>query len=267
MGCSLTEGVGCYDISTLPRNIIDIKKEKRILHPQFGRVYEINRDRFHEHGWPNHVGKKLGYDKVLNIGLGAASVSSQVKSFMDKYPTELFDDYEVLILFMLPEATRFSFYVNKIINSYLANGSDIGKSYLNIITDITFDPLLEQIFYIKIMGEICDNRGFNFLYFNHDYNLNYFISKIYPNKNQIITTDDDEAPWPDDTNPDDFYSFMCNHPNEMGYELIANRIYYNIKNQFPQYLNTPKDKIEWEYNGDYFDYTNLISNIDGPHIF
>ena len=262
MGCSLTEGVGCYDINTIPKRLLETPKGE-IKFENFWQIYNLNLERFHERGWPNRLGKKLGYDKVLNLGYGGSSTSGQVKNFIDKYSSEMFTDWEVLIVFMLPEPTRISFYIDNQIRNYIPQQGPLPKAYIESINNIKYDPLLEQIFYIKTMEEVCKNRNFNFIYFNHSLKLNIFLNKLYPSDNNLVQSLNYERPdvndW--DTNLD-FFSPICLHPSEFGYEAISKFIYTDIYNQFPQYIGTPKDEIDWEWNGEPMNYTDLIESIE-----
>ena len=59
LGCSLTEGVGCYNLDLLPKNpnqdyFLDLKLEK-------------HSKRFLKYGWPNVLGNHLNYDLVINM--------------------------------------------------------------------------------------------------------------------------------------------------------------------------------------------------------
>ena len=263
MGCSLTEGVGCYDINTIPKELLNSDKNSYKI-SDFMEIYDLNLPRFHELGWPNHVGKKLGYDKVINLGFGGSSTSSQVKLFFEKYPTETFDAWEVLIIFMLPDPARFSFYINNKIKSYVPTNRNesIAVDYLKSINNIKYDTSLEQIFYIKLMEEVCKNRNFNFIYFNHSHLINEFISKLYPNENQLMGSKSYEGPGDDWDHSIEFYSPVCNHPNEHGYAAISNYICDDIYNQFPQYVGNPKDEIEWEWNGESIDHSDIIDAIE-----
>lgn len=262
MGCSLTEGVGCYDITTIPKKYLNISFDL-VPHDsqEIGDVYDLNKDNFHKLGWPNRLGKKLGFDKVLNLGLGGSSTSGQVKSFFDKYPTEIFDDYDVLIIFMLPEPTRLSFYsMNQVLN-LLPTHHPLTLEYIKIINNEIHDPSFEQIFYVKVMEEVCKNRNFNFIFFNHNYTIDSFIRNIYESPFHLIQGPHDENPWMywKDTDKFDYTSPICYHPNDRGYEVIAQTIYENIKKQFPQYIGIPKSEIEWEWNGSLVDNTYKIT--------
>lgn len=252
MGCSMTEGVGCYDVNTIDDKYLSMTVDDIWVDENIKDLYIINQknaDRFHEFGWPNQIGKKLGYDKVINLGLGGSATSSQVKIFFEKYPTETFDDWEVLIMFMLPEPARFSFYVGEEISHFLPHlGGEIEKAYLNLPQNNFEDQLCEQIFYIKIMEEVCKNRNFNFIYFNHDIFVNNTLDIAYKNKTNHLKLSAVDGMLVRN-NKQKYKSPICHHPNELGYEYIANQIFKCVEDEFPQYLTEPKDEIEWEWNG------------------
>lgn len=251
MGCSWTEGVGCYDPNTIPPNV----NENNFLGSrEYKDIFIKNSNRFHELGWPNRLGKKLGYDKVINLGTAGSSNSGQLKLFTEKYLEKDLSEYDVLIVWYLTESARFSFYsggYNK--NFTFSDDAPIEKAYLNMLEDVEIDTSLEQIFYMKLMEQICENKGYNLLFtswlssnINLYYQSKYFLS---PGFKQIIpTSDTDEYK--------KYKSILCAHPNEKGYQIISDKIYNEIK-QNHSYLiaNPPKETIEWEWDGYHKVYT------------
>ena len=234
LGCSFTEGVGCYG------------NHNELLGDD---GCERFRKRFHKYSWPAQLVKLLNYDKLINLGYGGSSTSGQIKVFMQKYEHEYFKDYEVLCLWFLSEPTRLSFYNDgHVKNVQVTNPTDMlfTKGYLQQISDITKDPLLDQLFYVKSMAQICMNKNWNFLTFHTDSSMighikefdknNYWLHDSY-----LSDLDDSKL------------SNICSHPNEKGYELIANKIYNNIKDKNPNLINNEHkedDEIEMIYNGE-----------------
>ena len=237
MGCSFTEGVGCWDMNITPPTL-------RTSHIEYYSFLERkeNRYKFHKDGWPNRVGKKIGFDKVINIGKGGDSTSGQVKRFINKILPMDLSKYDVLVLFQLPQASRFSFYSNGLVNSwgnYNAKDTPLVKEYIKLLKDEDF--LHEQLFYIKIMAEVCENNSFKFLTVNlidEDSSINFYerniSNKIY--KPQVVITGYEEI------------SKICNHYNEHGYEMTSIRISGHVKSKLKEIANLPKkEDIEWEY--------------------
>ena len=101
LGCSYTEGVGCYDPSVL-------NDEKLPLGVGRGfEVYTKSLDRFHNFGWPSRLQKKLQYDSLWNIGHGGASNSETAKRWMELFGDKnLSEEYDVLVLWMVTYAER-----------------------------------------------------------------------------------------------------------------------------------------------------------------
>lgn len=242
LGCSLTEGVGCY--GDLPENsVIE------------GKDYEKFRNRFHKYSWPSQLVKLLNYDKLINMGFGGSSTSGQLKVFMQKYEDEYFKDYEVLCLWCLPEPLRLSFYNSGHIENVQLTNEDISftKGYLEQISDITIDPLLDQLFYVKTMRQICENKNWNFLAFHNDSMFINYINKL--DKNDCWLHDSYF-----ENMEKDYLSPICDHPNEKGYKIIALKIYENIKNKNYNLVNNENvNKIEMIYNGDSLNYTYLLN--------
>jgi hypothetical protein len=250
MGCSYTEGIGCWDLSTIPEDM----KQNNVWNKKYVDVYNQNKNNFHENGWPNKLCKKLGYDKVLNIGLGGSSISGQMKSFIEKFDKNSFLDYDVLIVWLLTEPSRFSFYKNGSVHNILPNEKTyvdnvIGPCYLDFIDDLILDPLLEEIFYIKTFINVCENNGYGLVLTYWEKNsgthlLNQFKSPyfLYNHPHDLL------PPWPYD---DPYGSSICLHPNENGYELLAENIYKGILENHYQYIPDIKsNSFEWVWDGE-----------------
>jgi len=253
MGCSFTEGVGCYDVSKMD----ELKSYVSLPYEQF--IHQTNN--FHKLGWPNRVGKKLGYDKVINLGLAGSSNSGQVKQFSEKYLDKDFSEYEVLIIWLLTEPSRISFYSGgTILDIVPKSNNTLYNEYVRTIQDITIDTTLEEIFYIKMMEQICENKGYSLLispltsYISHDSLYSIYKSKYYLNPSPISPTEEifDRK-------------YLCDIPkgdthfNELGYEKLSNNIMDNIRKFHPHLItNTPKDDIEWEWDGFSLNWNELI---------
>ena len=254
MGCSYTEGVGCYDVNSIPKNIpLDRFNFTTDYRDLWNELYEKNLPRFHELGWPNKLGKKLNYNKVLNLGLGGSSHSGQLKVFIEKYSKEKFEDYEVLVLWFLTEPTRISFYKGGTVENLMVNHMEkegISGEYFKFIQDIDFDPLLEQIFYVRIMNQICENKNWNFLATHTHFKFNSSL-ELYDPSNYYLNMDGiDVFNFEQVGGYDKNTSLLCQHPNENGYENIAKKFYNQIKKYHPNYINTNiVSHLEWKWDG------------------
>lgn len=252
LGCSLTEGVGCYDPTTIPSDMTNMLK-----HKNFSEVYNMNRERFHKFSWPARLQKQLNYDFLINLGLGASSTSGNLKVWFEKYYNKNFnDDFDVLIIWLLPDPTRFSFYRNSFIKNvipyrslYSFNTHEyyIGKEYVKFIQDIDLDPALEQIFYLKIFEEHCKFYKYNFLYTQVDFNLNKLFEKFYNTENRMFFNN---SILPNFSEHPNMKSILCGHPNEIGYEYVSNKIFEWIKLNRPELTssNIP-NKFESSWDG------------------
>jgi len=251
LGCSGTEGIGCFPLDVVDKSITYDRDEFHLT-KEYHDLREDFIDRCHELGWPNQLGKKLGVDKVLNLGLGGSSTSGQLKVFVEKYLETDFSDWEVLVFWLLTESSRFSFYsygeVNNIIVTQGYYNKKIEQGYLELINDINVDPILEQIFYVKMMEQICENKGYQLLITHGFGDQDPLIKKRYKSKNYLTNEPFNIFPLSKDQF-DEFLSPYCWHPNEFGYELISQRIYDKIKENHPQYVGISKDKIDWEWDG------------------
>ena len=248
MGCSYTEGVGCYDVD---------KMSKSVHYALLPREEEIiQRKNFHRLGWPNRLGKKLGYDKVINLGLGGSSTSGQVKQFFEKHVDKDLSEWDVLIVWLLSEPSRISFYKNGCIENFCPSDSNtMYVEYLKWINQTNYDSdvdlFLENIFHIKIIEQLCESKGYSLL-LTPAYKSELFIkiqslhkSKYYLNKTPKSLL----HPLMNSGN------YKCNipkgdgHLTPDGYEIFASDIYNEIKLNHPHLVSTPKNKIIWQWDG------------------
>lgn len=250
LGCSWTEGVGCYipKVYYDTNNILSINQ----IDKQF-KSLSHNRPNFHEFGWPNRVGKKLGFDKVVNLGSGGGSNSASLKMLQEYYEDANLENYDIFIIWMLTEPSRFSFYNDGRVKNYLPSlqgHSKLSDEYLKEIKNINLDTLLEQKFYMKSIEDFCVRYNIQLLFTSwHD---------TYPLLNKLYKTDKylNKKPTiirPPFTKLDNgflkYYSF-CSHPNQDGYNWMSDEIVRLIKKHHKNWYTSEKNIIEWEWLGD-----------------
>ena len=220
LGCSFTEGVGCYDPQTLINNKGDVES--------LSTIYAKNKERFHEYSWPSLLQKMLNYDELINLGLGGASTSGNLKVFFEKYKDIDFSEkYDVLIIWFVPHSTRFSFYRNGHVvniiptmdhNIYNRYTYKLGLEYVNFIGNLSLDPTLDQLFYIKVMEDHCKLKNYNFLFTLTDPLSESLYNKLYDGKCMMLNG---KSPLPNVYENPHLKSLACDHPNEKGYEIVA----------------------------------------------
>ena len=228
MGCSMTEGQGCWgDFNKHITKVDDMLKLRKKY-----------RNRFYEFGWPNIVAKELGFDKVINLGKIGSSTSGQLKFFKEQN----FGNDNVYIIWMLTEPIRFSFYKKgKIKNIHPAKGTPIGNSYIDFVDDITLDSCLEQLFYIKCMRDISKLNNYNLLitHWNSASKHTQLLDDVTDNYLHKVPT----TILPPNRK---FISNVCGHPNELGYDWMAKTILKEIKNNNKNFIiSDKKDKLEY----------------------
>lgn len=276
MGCSMTQGVGCYDTSTFDyEEVKGWNFNKPETSKNFKDVRSINKKnekRFLKYSWGSILQEKLKYDNFVNMGIGGSSTSGQVKLFYEKLPyIKSLKKYDVLLIWLLPVPFRFSFYT-KGTNADVMPGSHawhektkyskIDEAYIKFTENLWYDSFLEQKFYKEIIKLSSKHLGFKFLYtsvidqvdcpyidmfnkiFEDDLNLSLLINKpLCPSEAK---------------NPELFSPLLCHHPNEKGYKLIAEGIFKRIKLYDKSLLckKAPNSYLK-EWNGDYVN-KNLI---------
>jgi hypothetical protein len=256
LGCSHTEGLGCWDMS------INYPPLFNSIHRDFGNLMHINKSHFHGNGWPNKLGKKLGFDKVINLGLAGSSQSSQMKNFVLKYgDMNHFEDYDVLVVWLLTDSIRSSFYKDAVDETLIPNSfnSSLKQELFDSIykfvsnngernfSDIEKDYIREEYVNRRVVKSISKLKKWNFISFHsktHEYGE--LIKEIYGDDKTHSFTDIGFS----HENDENLISKFCGHFNEDGYEMISDNMFNWIKTTHPHLIsNNAKDEIEWEWDG------------------
>lgn len=251
IGDSLTEGTGCYDLELIKKhNITQQDNYYNYNNPynkKFEEFYNNSIEGFHELGWPNKLGKKLNYDKVINIGASGSSTSAHLKLFVEKILPKNLSKYDVLVIWMLTDSQRISFYTNGKITGFNA-GTELHNEYVNTSSDIFYDSTLETIFYIKCMEEICKNNNFDLLITAFGRPAFNQIRSMYDSK-YYMKENDGELTFLCSLDASQMSS-ICQHPNEFGYEIFSENMFESIQKYNPNFINKNKvNKFEWEWDG------------------
>jgi hypothetical protein len=227
IGDSWTEGVGCYE-----PELISKYKSGEITSTE---LYVKSMPRFKSHGWPSILATKMGYD-VLNLGRGGASNSGEAKRLIiDEDNYGLKKKYNnVFLIFLISDPGRFSFYsggelLDIRLNDDTCLSWEVAKEYVKyVIKDIQEDTFKETACYLKMVENFCTVNDYTFfygsafsdmqaldLYYKHPNNLHYYEKHHYKVHYSDLLKSNMWA--------------HCNHPNELGYEMIATEMYTKIK--------------------------------------
>lgn len=251
LGCSWTEGVGCYEPSVNYNSAKELSFKD--IEPLIEKYYNKNRDNFHKLGWPNRLGKKLGFDKVVNLGMGGSSNSGAVKILYEYLEKNDISNYETLVVWLMTEPARFSFYSGGVLHDF-HNSPEIREpmmdEYLKFIKNIKLDPILEQKFYLKTVENFCKANNLDLV--TTSWSETFFdLVKLYHSKTYLTKTPKLMIP-PHTKNEQGYlvnWSF-CSHPNQEGYEWIANEMVEGIKeNHSKWYSENQNENIEWQFKG------------------
>lgn len=249
LGCSHTEGLGCWDMT------LNYPDRMTAQHPSFGEWLHVNRDRFHKLGWPNRLGKKLGYDKVINLGFAGSATSSQMKTFLLKFRDTSFSEYDVTVVWLLTDPLRTSYFRNGFIESLLPVNYTLDKDTMfqdlykfiskkgeRSTNEVILDYIREEYVNRNIVKTISELKNWNFISFHtrtHHYEKE--IIKIYGNDDSHFFGDVGFSY----ENTEELISKFCGHFNEKGYEMIATNMYNFIhKNHSHLMGDLPKKEID-----------------------
>ena len=232
LGCSFSEGVGCYDIDL------------------FHKYGPINTDEFQKRNNPNflegsigrHIQRTCGFKKYYNYAHGASSNKTQFLKFFNNIPVG--DD--VTVLWQITFYTRKgNIFKNRFKDWSIATDSWVKEYYNQIIqmyddssfggittrpygtfSTIDKDDRLEVAMYIKIMNEFCKSKGWKFLTWFWESNEFQIVRELYPDIEDCI------IPFNRSQMNDNHTSSHITgdgHPNENGYKLIASDLLQSIK--------------------------------------
>jgi len=244
MGDSNTEGVGCWSDD---------------INEYTPEIYSANIERFHTFGWPPRLQMKLNYDYLINLGMGGSSDSHQLKSFIENITDEELEKYDVLVIWMMTFSGRFSFYRNKQVFSVQASDysnvespeiNKLAMGYVNFINDVTEDSALEQLYHIRVFNKICKDSNIKFLFTSLDKTQYTFLKE---NAAEHFMTSNNLDIYGKEIYPafhlnPEYKSRLCLHPNELGYEFIAENMFNIIQENFPHLVNgnhTVEFEREW----------------------
>lgn len=238
-GCSMTEGWGLY-LGNVPISPAE---------PHF--------DNFHEKGWPNKLAKNLKFDKCLNFGVAGSGISFQSSLFLDviNLLEEEYKNWNIHIILQLSAFCRRSAYRN-------GKLCQIGKGFrenewMNLYSEIQLssdfpitDDLLFQRPYVESFIGVCNSKNIKYTIFSfHDVEIEFFkkiisdtshFLKSYRLKTEEISIDG-------------------GHPNEVGYQSIANYIFEQLPDSWK--IGT-SEYLEWDYIGNSM---KLTYNYDNLH--
>ena len=255
LGCSHTEGLGCWDMT------LNYPPHMTPRHPSFGEWLHVNRERFHKLGWPNRLGKKLGYDKVMNLGFAGSATSAQMKTFLLKFKDASLSEYDVTIVWLFTDPLRTSYFRDGVIESLLPSNHTLDKDIMfqdvykfiskkgeRSDVDTMLDYIREEYINRSVVKTISEFKNWNFISFHtRTHDCGNEINKIYGNDNTHFFGDVGFSR----ENDEELISKMCGHFNEKGYEMIASNMYQFINNNHPNLMGeAPKNEIESTWIGE-----------------
>jgi hypothetical protein len=216
LGDSWTQGVGCYE----PELREKLNKGEATMQELFLGSFEL----FSKCSWVTHAARILNAD-VKNIALGGDANSASAKRLlMGPYSDckKYYDD--VIVVFLMTDPARFSFFNDHIIQSFLpGNGSVFMEEFLKHCLSVREDEAHEALFYLTVVKNFCEANGYHFYYgsaFSRDVTLPRSKPLLHPEHSAIVEMLPNEV---------DYMSDICYHPNEKGYHFIGEYIGNYIK--------------------------------------
>ena len=219
LGDSWCAGVGAYEPQALAAHLRgEISAQT---------LFDLSVDSFAEHSWPAQLAKLANCD-VINLGVAGGSNLGASRLLYAVDP-KTFDCYNrVIVIQMITEPARISFYSQHQVRNYTPNHSQdsIMHSYLRTVMHDTWDTELEAVFALNTVNNYCRANGFEFYYASAFYHLNKkFLAQLaLPQQNfhhntpyNCVQTLVQKPQYQSSTG--------CAHPNQLGYQLIAEHMY------------------------------------------
>ena len=216
MGCSFIQGVGIWYEDIEP---INHDNWNHHINTYVNKHHEVQLDGC----IGSHLQKELGYANLCNFGVSGTSISNQLRLWYEN-PPKIADD--VLFLLFVTYPTRVGNYLNGSVgdvnleDSFLTNYPYYSNDNEGRKIEYTkLDLDLETIFYIKIIKDYCESRGWKFEYSLIDsYYESIYLNELgTPFPNPFI---DDNLKVLEDSHK----CKLSPHPNKHGYELLSNKL-------------------------------------------
>lgn len=228
IGDSWTEGVGCYSDDLLFRY-----QNRKITLDQLTHAGKTA-GTFNVGSWAYQLSQDLGYD-LINLGLGGTANSWAAKTLINESDNDYLSKYtNVLVVWLLSEPSRFSFYCQNSLASWMPAYPSVHgdtqrflRAYFDEVKSSFEDDVKETKFYVKAVDSFCKARGYKFAYGSaftiypgfENVSTNLHKHTSYKCFNDLLTNIDRRALF----SPDQ-------HPNELGYQYIGTEIAKVLRN-------------------------------------
>ena len=268
LGCSFSQGDGCYDFK-LAKNNIDFTKfrENIIDDVDFQEFRNDNDKNFLHNCIGSNIQERFGFSKFINYAYAGSSNESQMLLFSNNLPT----DDDVTVIWQLTFHHReFQLVNQKIMDAGLHYDWVLKSMEEKMVRhsmndfDIEQDKRFHTALRIEMMYELCKSKGWKLMvwsWMGDDYK---HLIELFPKLKEII------IPYENPFHADSvsWEKKYCSkipkdsHPNEVGYKVISNQICDIIENKMnfnpPLEIPTEKQKIENLFNRGISPILNLI---------
>jgi hypothetical protein len=231
IGDSWTEGRGCY-----PDYILEKYGDPPVINykdPACFDDYNLMCKHFKENGWPARLAALLENYEMINLGKAGAANSACAKNFetfLRNFNRQQYD--RILVIFLMSEPSRFSFFSNREVKSFLPSWNEDSLEQEKFMTYYTLkvaksddDFWNESIFYLNCISSFCKNFDMDLVFgsaFSRAKDCEYF-------KNMTNILFRDQNNWNARDLLDDAEMSKCHHPNIVGYKKIAEYMYADLK--------------------------------------
>ena len=194
---------------------------------------------------------KLGYDEYINMGIGGSAINQQMELFFDKIePISLSKEYDVTLFLLVTYPYRMGFYINGEHKTVHIDSYRSSSEFINTFTDnfrntehqtdeLSMDLLLDQYKYVHFFQKISKMCGWQFIHGLVDAKQNDRWSYLLTERSNFELKDSfiDETIINLSELSELNYLAPCNHPNDKGYEIVAETIFRWITTNRNELIN------------------------------
>ena len=240
MGCSFSQGDGCYDFS-----LGDAEND-------FINFRENNMDNFLHNCIGSNIQERFGYEKFINYAYSGSSNESQFLLFFNQLP----QDENVTIIWQQTFWWRYFRLIDRGVMDVGISSEWVSLSIKEKIDKfglghekINIDARFENLLRVQALHEYCKIRGWKLLIWSWMKDEYEHIIKLFPKFKSILIPYENQFDVDMRMLPKEWISKLPEdgHPNEIGYKMISDSLCDSIiKNNLdcPIPNETPKYKIQ-----------------------
>ena len=243
IGDSFTAGIGCLHPDLFKQNWKNEQEKIEFNGNYIQMKYEV------DNSWGKRLADKLNMDYFLNFGQPALDVGSSWKNFLECIPRYLFKDLDVYVIIICTYSHRLSVPFSNRWET-LPLESELYKSFAIYMNNMNED--IENISNFESYSQLreatlqLNDWGWNWMIgFNDIVDEEKFIEK-YPcyNNPKLLIKSIFEKGMFSGMSADKYLVEYDGHINEQGYEEVAKRMFWHIRDENSHWIGEKTNQLE-----------------------